>query len=97
MTTSTNTLANDIVRGVRGVTAEDRPSHVRLESADGRQIALLVGRKVHVPATMAAGVELAEKLQVSGGRHVLVVDDKLGCPTVLDPTDEDLQRTCDAT
>jgi hypothetical protein len=73
MTSTTNTLAGQIVKGVRGVTTTDRPSHARIESADGRQIAFLVGKKLHTPSGMA--VPAAKALRISGGRHVLVVTD----------------------
>ena len=74
MTAPTNALGSMLVKGIRGITAADRPSHVRIESADGKQIAFLVGKKLHVPSSMS--VPATDSLPVSSGRRVLVVTDE---------------------
>ena len=81
-TTKTQTqLAAELVKGLRGIQAVERPSHVRVEVAKTeKQIAFVSGRVLHVPSGLIPeGCDLPRR----SGRAVLKLDGDLSAARQL--------------
>jgi hypothetical protein len=65
-------LAAELVKGLRGIRAVERPSHVRVEvSKTEKQIAFVSGRRLHVPSGLIPEGWVGD---IKSGRAVMALD-----------------------